>query len=164
MKPPFPRAVRPSLVLLGLCGLSACTTLDDFRRYSPEQRAQLVCERDAAIGAQNMRLAEWLRLHAQTQAALDRGYFVHQQCRQVPTAATEVCDTQGSRRVCKTKDGEPRRECEDIPVPLDAALERSKLAAYAENIARGTQERDQAWQRCFASVLPLSPEAAFSRF
>lgn len=164
MKPPSFRAVRHGLILLGLLGLGACTTLDDFRRYSPERRAQLVCERDAAIRAQDMRLAEWHRLHAQTQVALDRGYHVHQQCRQVPTAATEVCETQGSRRVCKTREGEPRRECEDIPVPLDAALERNKLAAYAENIARGTQERDQAWQRCFAGVLPLSPEAAFSRF
>lgn len=164
MKPSSPRAVRHGLVLLGLCGLSACTTIDDFRRYSPEQRAQLVCERDAGIRAQDMRLAEWLRLHGQTQAALDRGYLVHQQCRKVPTATTEVCETQGNRQVCKTKEGEPRRECEDIPVPLDAALERSKLAAYAENIARGTQEREQAWQRCFAGVLPLSPEAAFSRF
>ncbi|QRR34269.1 hypothetical protein JNX00_22020 [Hydrogenophaga sp. YM1] len=164
MKPPPLRALRRGLVLPGLCGLLACTTIDDFRRYSPEQRAQLVCERDTAIRAQDMRLAEWHRLHAQTQAALDRGYLVHRQCRRVATATTEVCETQGNRRVCQTKEGEPRWACEDTPVPLVAALERSKLAAYAENIVRGTQERDQAWQRCFAGVLALSPEAAFSRF
>lgn len=164
MKPLSLHALRRGLVLLGLCVLVACTTIDDFRRYSPEQRAQLVCERDTTIRAQDMRLAEWHRLHAQTQAALDRGYLVHQQCRRVATATTEVCETQGNRRVCKTKEEEPRRACEDTPVPLDAALERSKLAAYAENIVRGTQERDQAWQRCFEGVLPLSPEAAFNRF
>lgn len=154
----------PILAALAALLLVACTTVDDFRRYSPERRAQLVCERDSSIRAQDQRLAEWQRLHAQTQQALDRGYHVHTQCREVPTAATEVCETEGKRRVCKTREAKPRLECEETPVPLDAQLEMGKLAAYAQNIQRQAQEREQSWQRCVAHVRTLSPEAAFDLF
>lgn len=154
------RALTAVAVLL----LAACTTVDDFRRYSPDQRAQLVCERDSGIRAQDQRLAEWQAQHAQTQQALDRGYHVHRQCREVPTAATEVCETEGNRRVCRTRESKPRLECEETPVPLNVALEKEKLAAYALNIQQQAQARDQAWQACFARVRALSPEAAFTLF
>lgn len=154
----------PVLTALTALLLTACTTVDDFRRYSPDRRAQLVCERDNSIRAQDQRLAEWQALHAQTQQALDRGYHVHRQCREVPTAATEVCEIEGKRRVCKTREAKPRLECEETPVPLNVALEKEKLVAYAQNIQRQAQEREQSWQACFARVRALSPEAAFALF
>jgi len=170
MTPPVFRSAPDRFGLVALLALVlaltlvGCTTIEDFRRLSPDQRAQRVCERDATVGAHNMRLGEWERQHAQTQAALDRGYHLHRQCRSVPAAVTEVCEMQGNRRVCRTREEERRRVCSDVPVPLDARLESDKLAAYAENIARERQARDQTWQRCVAHVRTLSPEAAFSLY
>lgn len=164
MNTPLKPGQWPALTAVAALLLAGCTTVDDFRRYSPDQRAQLVCERDSGIRAQDQRLAEWQRLHGQTQQALDRGYHVHTQCREVPTAATEVCEIEGKRRVCKTRETKPRQECEETPVPLNVALEKEKLAAYAQNIQRQAQEREQSWQGCFARVRTLSPEAAFDLF
>lgn len=160
---PLPSRVWVPALLLPL--LAACTTIDDFRRYTPDQRAQLVCERQADIGALDMRLGEVSRLHDETKAALDRGYHIHRQCRKVPTTVTEVCEQKGSKRVCKTREGgKPRQECEDTPVPLDLSLETGKLAAYTRSLDELTRERHTAWERCIAHVRGLSPEAAFNLF
>lgn len=164
MHTPSKPGLWPILTALTALLLTACTTVDDFRRYTPDRRAQLVCERDLGIRAQDQRLAEWQGLHAQTQQALDRGYHVHRQCREEPTAATEVCETEGKRRVCQTREAKPRQVCEETPVPLNVPLEKEKLAAYAQNINRQAQERQQSWQACTTRVRALSPEAAFDLF
>ncbi len=158
--PPL-RCCVPLLVL----ALTACTTVDDFRRYTPERRAQLVCERQPEVASLAMRLGTVSRQHADTQAALDRGYHLHRQCHEVRPAVREVCETQGTRRVCTTREvGEPRLECREVPVPLVYSLETTKLAAYAQEMNSLSQSHAQAWERCFQHVRTLSAEAAFGLY
>jgi homoserine acetyltransferase len=154
---------RLAMAALASTVLAACVSIDDFRRYSPEQRAQVVCQRQASIVQLDAQLDGLRQQHAHTRAALDRGYHVHRQCRLIPGRTQEVCESREGRQVCKTsRVSEDREVCTETPVAMDAAFETAKLNAQANDIVRLARARDTNWQSCFAHVIQLSPEAAFA--
>lgn len=160
--PRFVGRLRLGLPMLALA-LTACVSIDDFRRYSPEQRAQMVCQRQPAIRQLDVQLDELRHQHAHTRAALDRGYHLHRQCQVIPGRSKEVCESREGRQFCRiVRVSEDREVCAETPVAMDAAFESSKLNALSADIVRVARAREDNWQSCFAHVIQLTPEAAFA--
>lgn len=162
---PLPLWVRASGMLLAV--LAGCTTLEDFQKMTPEQRAQQVCRQQIAPldrQAQDLRTGI-----ADVNAALSAGYRLHRSCRDVERYGDKqvTCTTTNNGPASTTQCTEfrPRRietVCTDQPVAISFDLERDKLNSFNAQLASTQASRDAAWSSCFQDVLRLSPEAAFS--
>lgn len=77
------RAIPWAAACLAIGLTAACTTLDDFKSWTPERRAEHVCSKRSDV--QSLR-EQQRSLEAginRSQAALSRGYHIHTQCRNV---------------------------------------------------------------------------------
>jgi len=161
--------VRKLLLLACFLGvLTGCTTLEDFQKMTPEQRAQQVCNQQVAPldrQAQDLRAGI-----ADVNAALSAGYRLHRSCRDVARYGDKqvTCTTSNNGPTSTTKCTEFRPQrietvCTDQPVAISFDLERDKLNSFTAQLAGAEAQRNAAWSSCFQDVVRLSPEAAFSR-
>lgn len=161
--------VRKLLLLACFTGmLTGCTTLEDFQKMIPEQRAQQVCGQQVAPldrQVQDLRVGI-----ADVNAALSAGYRLYRSCRDVARYGDKqvTCTTSNTGPTSTTKCTEFRPQrietvCTDQPVAISFDLERDKLNSFTAELAGAESQRNAAWSGCFQDVVRLSPEAAFSR-
>lgn len=161
---------RTGILLMLALWLSACASVESFRKMTPAQRAREVCTGIDAYTQLDSGEREHARKAAEIRQVLDRGYRLHESCRTVEASKAPeiVCPSSASRsgdtRCSKEQNGKYKRICRDIPVPIDGALEKEKLAEHdAQARARAT-EKNQLYQRCYAQVLPMSAEQAYDYY
>ncbi len=163
-------APRTLWVLVGLATvlLVGCTTLEDFQKMTPEQRAQRVCSQQIApLDRQVQDLRAGI---ADVNAALSAGYRLHRSCRDVERYGDKqvTCTTSntGPSSTTKCTEYRPRRietVCTDQPVAISFDLERDKLNSFSAQLAGAEAQRHAAWSSCTQDVVRLSPEAAYAR-
>lgn len=165
------RRTRPlAWACLAAAGLlAACTTVDDYRRMTPEQRAERVCARNVPLRELDAAINQTRSMIGDTELALHRGYRVHQQCRRVelPDNVTRQCTTtqgpKGQTQVCKEEREErSRKECTDTVITIDRALEETNHRSYLQRLAQLQAQRTLDGQRCFDRAVRMTPEEAFS--
>lgn len=161
---------RTGILLILALWLSACASVESFRKMTPAQRAREVCAGIDAYTQLDSDEREHARKAAEIRQVLDRGYRLHESCRTVEASKAPeiVCPSSASRsgdtRCSKEQNGKYKRICRDIPVPIDGALEKEKLAEHdAQARARAT-EKNQLYQRCYTQVLPMSAEQAYDYY
>ena len=161
---------RTGILLMLALWLSACASVESFRKMTPAQRAREVCTGIDAYTQLDSDEREHARKAAEIRQVLDRGYRLHESCRTVEASKAPeiVCPSSTSRsgdtRCSKEQNGKYKRICRDIPVPIDGALEKEKLAEHdAQARARAT-EKNQLYQRCYTQVLPMSAEQAYDYY
>ncbi len=161
---------RTGILLMLALWLSACASVESFRKMTPAQRAREVCTGIDSYTALEREEREHARKAAEIRQVLDRGYRLHESCRTVEASKAPeiVCPSSASRsgdaRCSKEQNGKYKRICRDIPVPIDGALEKEKLAEHdAQARARAT-EKNQLYQRCYTQVLPMSAEQAYDYY
>ena len=161
---------RTGILLILALWLSACASVESFRKMTPAQRAREVCTGIDAYTQLDSDAREHARKAAEIRQVLDRGYRLHESCRTVEASKAPeiVCPSSASRsgdtRCSKEQNGKYKRICRDIPVPIDGALEKEKLAEHdAQARARAT-EKNQLYQRCYTQVLPMSAEQAYDYY
>jgi hypothetical protein len=153
--------------LLLVLTLSACATLDDFRKMSPTERARLVCERKNDIqqlSAEQRQLAGAIQ---SSQMDLGRGYKVHTQCRPVKVygPVTTTCKKVGNVTECTEFRPEAyEKRCIETPVSLNPDLERQNIQAWSSAQIQVSQSLQEAWRKCMDFVERLSPEEAFRQY
>jgi hypothetical protein len=77
------RAISLTAACLAAALTAACTTLDDFKSWTPERRAEHVCgKRSDVQGLREQQRSLEAGIN-RSQAALTRGYHIHTQCRNV---------------------------------------------------------------------------------
>jgi len=153
--------------LVGLLTLTACVTVQDFRNMTADERAVKVCDQRSDIKALQTDVLSLEQSMASSSQALRRGYHVFTDCEEYEVQT-------GTRTECKTLDygveceerilWETRSRCSDTPVPVDAALERSNLNVWQEELAATRAILDSEYQDCFDLVLELTPEEAYQRY
>ena len=153
--------------LLLVLTLSACTTVDDFRKMSPTERARLVCERKNDIqqlSAEQRQLAGAIQ---SSQMDLGRGYKVHTQCRPVKVygPVTTTCKKVGNVTECTEFRPEAyETRCIETPVSISPDLERQNIQAWSSAQIQVSQSLQEAWKKCMDFVERLSPEEAFQQY
>lgn len=166
----MPRDTRALALLAIICLLPACASVESFRKMTPAQRAREVCTGIDAYTQLDSDEREHARKAADIRLVLDRGYRLHESCRTVEASKAPeiVCPSSASRsgdtRCSKEQNGKYKRICRDIPVPIDGALEKEKLADHETQARARAVEKNQLYQRCYAQVLPMSAEQAYDYY
>ncbi len=162
----FPVFARRSAWMLTLAGLlAACTTLDDFRKMTPDQRARQVCDQQSTVRNYDQQISLLSRQISESQIALSRGYKLHQQCHQVKVYGnpTTTCTTNGNQTTCKESRPESyETRCTETPVPINPDLERSNIGQWSTSMTSLQFNREQEWLRCYDSISRMSPEEAYN--
>lgn len=169
-----PKCLSLFVLILLITGLIGCTTVQDFRKMTPDERATRVCNRKPHI----MRLVsqrEGLQASIQTsREALSRGYRIHKQCKQVrvygntTTTCTEKETFPGSgQRSMVCKESKPEsfvEECNEAPVSISPENERANIQGWLLEL-EGIQERfSREWDECYSYIRSLSPEEAYKQY
>lgn len=157
-------SLRFSIVLLGLLAVAGCVTLQDFEDMSAEERAIKVCDQRTDLKALRNDSYTLEQAIADSSQALRRGYRVLSECQdyEVQTGTRTECKTLEYGVECEERVlFETRQRCTDTRVPINAALERSNLSVWQEEleITRATLARET--QACFDHVVSLTAEEAF---
>jgi hypothetical protein len=153
--------------LLLVLTLSACTTVDDFRKMSSTERARRVCERKNDIqqlSAEQRQLAGAIQ---SSQMDLGRGYKIHKQCHPVRVygPVTTTCKKVGNLTECTEFRPEAyETRCIETPVSISPDLERQNIQAWSSAQIQVTQRLQDAWKNCTNFVERLSPEEAFQQY
>lgn len=159
------KASRIALVAVALLG-TGCATVDDFKAMSADERANRVCSRQREVVDVRQQAALQRVEIGSIEQALGRGYRVHRQCKSVPVAdqTTTRCTTQNGALVCNQSRQATsfRQECTEQPVAIDGNLERSKLESLNVSVAALDVQARQSFDQCYATVVRMSPEAAFN--
>lgn len=164
------RPITWMAVCLATVWASACTSLDEFKTWSPERRADDVCKNRSDLrGMREQQRSLELGI-AKTHEALTRGYHLHTQCRNVVVHGPLVEKCVSSR---KDKDAEPKRtctlvpserivnECSDTPVPLSAEVEKEKIQQWTANLAQSRAQEAGIYAACVQQVMGMSAEEAY---
>lgn len=153
------------LTLVGL--LPACTTLDDFRKMTPDQRARMVCDQQTVVKDYDKQIGQLSGQISESQIALSRGYKLHKQCHQIKTYGnpTTSCTTHGNQTTCKESRPESyETRCTETPVPINPELEHNNINLWSMSISTLQQSREQEWLRCYDATFRMSPEEAYNHY
>jgi hypothetical protein len=144
---------------------TGCATVDDFRKMSPTQRAEIACKNKNEFKS----LADQKRQYGEAisviQTNLARGYSVHTQCRNVVTsgAATTSCSGSYGFTTCtESRPKETKQVCQETPVSLNFDLERNKLSQYQASFRTLDEKINSLWNSCISYVSRLSSEDAYN--
>jgi len=147
--------------------ISACTTVDDFRKMSPDERANRVCSRQANI--KNL-VAEKDQLTAAIQAAqadLGRGYKIHKQCNQVKVYGNPTTSCQKTGNTVNCTEYRPESyttQCQELPVSINAELEKEKIQSWTITYQNTQQNLQNEWQKCYEFMKKTTPEEAYGYY
>ncbi len=153
-------------ILLATLGsmVTACTTLEDFQKMNPDQRARMVCDQHTIVRNYNQQINQLSDQINESQLALSRGYKLHKQCHQVKVYGnpTTTCTTHGNQTTCKeTRPESYETQCTETPVPINPDLERNNINLWSMSIGSLQQNRDLEWRRCYDSIYMMPPEEAY---
>ena len=151
----------------GMLALAGCTTVDDFRTMSADQRAAAVCNRDREVRQLRRSQQTYLDAIQSAREALGRGYRVHKACEQIerPAGRQTICENSGTQRVCKeTLLTKTESRCQETPVPINADNERKNVQEWSQASASIDLQIQGVYAQCYARVLPLTPEQAFQKY
>lgn len=90
---------RTGILLMLALWLSACASVESFRKMTPAQRAREVCTGIDSYTALERDEREHARKAAEIRQVLDRGYRLHESCRTVEASKAPeiVCPSSASR-------------------------------------------------------------------
>ena len=90
---------RTGILLMLALWLSACASVESFRKMTPAQRAREVCTGIDAYTQLDSDAREHARKAAEIRQVLDRGYRLHESCRTVEASKAPeiVCPSSASR-------------------------------------------------------------------
>ena len=158
--------MQKTFVILFSLAIVGCASVDDFRGYSPEKRANLACNNRKEFRAMKDKKRELENLIEASNKDLQRGYKLHSQCKMVKVPdnyGSATCSSTGTNSATCTQyqSTSDKLECVDVPVPLDATLERSNLAQFQSDARALDSKITSTWNACTTYVSGLSAEDAF---
>lgn len=169
-----PKLLSLFVLIVLITGLIGCTTVQDFRKMTPDERATRVCNRKPHI----MRLVsqrESLQASVQSaREALSRGYRIHKQCKQVKvygdttTTCTEKETFSGSgQRSMVCKESKPEsfvEECNETPVSINPDNERLNIQGWLLDLEELQERFAREWDECYQYIRSLSPDEAYKHY
>ncbi len=159
-------AVR-TLVCIAAISLAGCTTVDDFRKMSAQDRATRVCDRDPSVRNLRASRQSYVAGIQSAQEALGRGYRIHRQCQtvEVPTGKQSICEKRGEQTICREINSTRREErCRETPVAIQADNERRNVADWSATVASLDAQIRSTYDQCYDRVFHMTPEQAFKLY
>ena len=156
-----------TLLLFSSLTLLACTTVDDFRKMTPHQRAEKVCLRQKNIENIMQQKSSLNAAIADSQLALSSGYRVHKQCYEVEVPGdtkTECKDWYGKLQCTTSTKRKYRTQCDEKPVSISPELERSNIQSWSLNLRNVESNLQTTWSNCYTGMINLTPEEAYKYF
>lgn len=163
MKPSVKR-IAISMAALTLAG---CTTVDDFRKMSAQDRAVRVCERDPTVRNLRASRQSYQAGIQSAQEALGRGYRIHRQCQmvEVPTGKQSICEKRGDQTICRELSTTRKEErCNETPVSIQAENERRNVTEWSAAVVALDSQIRSSYGLCFDRVFQMTPEQAFKLY
>ena len=135
-------------ILLPLVFLFGCTTIQDFREMSPEQRAKAVCDRDETVRRiRNERNDVAWKIES-TQEEMLRGYTFDEGCSPFSPSGDF--------------DSNPGPYCYNVTTPVNPAIQKQHLENWKATLNQLDQALQAAFSSCYSRVMHMSPEEAYS--
>ncbi len=163
MKP----SVKRIALFMAALTLAGCTTVDDFRKMSAQDRAARVCDRDPTVRSLRASRQSYVVGIQSAQEALGRGYRIHRQCQmvEVPTGKQSICEKHGDQTVCREVSNTRREErCTETPVAIQADNERRNVAEWSAAVAGLDSQIRGTYDLCYDRVFHMTPEQAFKLY
>lgn len=161
-------------VVLLIMSLVGCTTVQDFRKMTPDERARRVCNRKPHIVSLVNQRESLQASILSAREALSRGYRIHKHCKQVKkygdaiTTCTEKETFPGSGQrsmICKESRPESYvEECNETPVSINPENERANIQGWLLELEGVQQRYSTEWDVCYQYIRPLSPEEAYRQY
>lgn len=164
--------IRLAVALASVVGLSACaSSLQDFQAMSPEERATVVCQRQADVVSYQGDIQRWQNQIRDAQRALQAGVRKERQCQwtKVRTGSTTTCETvkdgNTERVVCEQEEQfKNQQQCREVLFPINVQVERANIDAWRASVAQAQGARTRSFDSCYRAVLPMSAEQAYERY
>ena len=166
----IPMRISSTFIISAALLVSGCTSLKDFQRMDANTRAQFVCDRDTLVNQHKDVVSDLQSKIDNTMQALERGYRIHTSCRTVFISQPDVKCTSVEKDGKKTSSCEQitrivRKEvCDEIPVSIDADLEKEHLQQYRGELEKAKIEQSTAYYGCHSRIHPMSAEESFNYF
>lgn len=180
------RAISLTAACLAAALTAACTTLGDFKSWTPERRAEHVCSKRSDVQGLREQQRSLEAGISRSQAALTRGYHIHTQCRNVVVQGplVEKCvvvrsqershdsskdndkdlgqERRPPRRICTLVPSERTvNECIETPVPLVAEVEKEKIQQWTASLIPLRAQEAATYAACVQQVVGMSAEEAY---
>lgn len=147
--------------------LTGCTTLDDFKAMSAEQRAIQVCNKQPNIVPLASERDSYKNSISSAHQALALGYRVHRQCYQVEVYGDAItnCRNFGSGIRCtEYRPKEYQTQCNETPVSIDTNLEQSNIQSWTDALKILEARLNTEYNACYQNVLQMSAEEAYKYY
>ncbi len=147
--------------------VTGCTTVDDFRKMPPSERAKRVCERRQNIVNLLKQKTTLSTAIQNSYTDLGRGYKLHQQCQQVKVygQATATCQNLNGFVSCSENRPESyETRCIESPVAINPELERQNIQSWSETLARTDQDIKNEWQSCTRYIGNMTADEAYTHY
>ena len=154
-------------LLFALLLLFGCTTVSDFQKMSPHERAVAVCKRQKDLQSIGSQISSLQNSINDSQSVLARGYRVHQQCRQVEVYgdSSVTCNRFGSQVTCdESRPKSYKTECTETPVSINPDLEKENIRNWSQSIESLKAQGKEKAQKCYQFIYPMSPEQAYKYY
>jgi hypothetical protein len=167
------RHIKRWLFIVPLLFCVACTTIEDFKTMSPEERAEEVC---SATSASHQRRAALMNLNdriAAQETLLTNGYRIYEDCPVLPVYVPAVAydctgKTGNDLDNCQKKNTpahtEYQRVCRQARIPIDYNYESGILRNLRMAKDDQQQIQDQLNSDCIEKAKLLSPTEAYSAY
>lgn len=151
------------LLILSALALQSCTTLSDFKKMSPESRANKACKNDATVIFYTKKHDKASNRLSVINSLLSRGYKTIQTC-DTSTVYYPVINPKTNK---KTIEQTLQENCSTHVIPLTEYATNTILAEKSElinSIAIAKKSIDPAIKSCLNKVVKFNAEDAYNYY
>ncbi len=134
-------------IFLPLLFLFGCTTVQDFREMTPEQRAKTVCEEEATVKRLKNERNDMAWNIESAQEEMLRGYTFDEGCQ--PFASSGNFDNN------------PGPYCDNFTMPANPGTQKQELENWKATLNRLDNELQVARSSCYSRVVNMTPQEAY---
>ena len=154
-------------IILASTLLTGCASIEDFRKMTPDERANMVCEADRRLRQLRKEKDLLTQSIQSSQEALSRGYRLHRECKDIEVYgdSTTVCKEIRGKTICKEhRPVSTRTECNDIPVAIDSKLEKENIRNWTKSTRQLDKETRSVRTACYSRIVKMTPEQAYEHY
>lgn len=141
---------RSFYILLPLALLAGCTTVQDFRNMTPDERAKTVCERDETVRRLKNERNDVAWNIESAQEEMLRGYTFDEGCQPFQSSGNF--------------DSSPGPYCYNFMRPENPRTQKQTLEQWKTTLNQLDEAVKSAWSSCYSRVLKMMPDEAFRQY
>lgn len=153
-------------IILASTLLTGCASIEDFRKMTPDERANMVCEADSRLRQLRKEKDLLTQSIQSSQEALSRGYRLHRECKDIEVYgdSTTVCKETRGKTICKEhRPVSTRTECKTFLLPSFETGKR-KHPELDKSTRQLDKETRSVRTACYSRIVKMTPEQAYEHY